>query len=299
TRGDYRAFSTFLGQRVTRPSGPFRSRSRYVYHNAAWNLGGDNIYNSLGFGADAQLKSFWFVGVNGGYEFDRWDDRATRGGPVMRRPGGWNLGLDASTDDRKVLSFTAGVNTSSGRGGNWQRGASFGVNWRPSTSVRLSLGPDFTRVHDRMQWVSTEADAAATETFGNRYVFATVDRTELSMTTRLDWTFTPTLSLQLFAQPYVSANDFGDYRALARPRSFDFDPYAVAGEDDFTFMSLRGNAVLRWEYRPGSALFVVWQQDRGGEVDDGRFRFRDNVSGVFDRESRNVLLIKATYWLNR
>jgi hypothetical protein len=298
TRADYRAFSTFLGTRVNKPKGEFRSHSMYVYHNAAWNFGGDVIYNGLGWGANGQLKNFWYLGLSGGYQMSRWDDRATRGGPVMRRPGGWNVGADVSTDDRKALSFSSGVYVSGGDAA-WERSGRFGVNWRPSSSVRFSAGPSFTRVQDRTQWVATEEDATATATFGNRYVFGTVDRTEVAMDTRLDWTFTPTLSLQLFAQPYISANDFGDYRSLARPRTFDFDPYTRTENDDFTFTSLRGNAVLRWEYRPGSALFVVWQQDRGGEITDGRFRFGDNVNGVFDRPSRNVLLIKATYWLNR
>src|SRR5262249_49385530 len=98
---------------------------------------------------------------------------------------------------------------------------------RPTSSVRLSLSPGLSRSSNPVQWITTEEDAAATATYGNRYVFATVDATELSMDTRLDWTFTPTLSLQLFAQPFVSSNNFHDYRSLARPRSFAFDPYPV------------------------------------------------------------------------
>jgi hypothetical protein len=298
TRADYRAFSTFLGQRVTKPSGPFRARTMYVYHNAAWNYGGDAIYNGIGFGTYGEFKNFWSLELKGGVGFDRWDDRATRGGPVMRKPGGWNLSASATTDDRKALSFSAYAYTSRDRGQNWSHTGNVGVSYRPAAAVQLSLGPELTRSRDRGQWMATVEDPAATATYGNRYVFATVDRTDLSMNTRLDWTFSPTLSLQLFAQPFISANDFHEYRSLARPRSYDFDPY-TPGNDDFTFLSLRGNAVLRWEYRPGSTLFLVWQQDRAGSVDDGRFRFGDNVSGVFDRQSRNVLLIKATYWLNR
>ncbi|HET7464519.1 MAG TPA: DUF5916 domain-containing protein, partial [Longimicrobium sp.] len=300
-RADYRAFSTFLGQRINKPGGAFRQRSHYIYHNAAWNFGGDNIFNSVGFGANGQFKNFWSAGVNGGVELDRWDDRATRGGPVIRRPGGWNLGLNGNTDDRKTVWFSGGVNTSRARTGGWDRGASFGVNWRPTTSVQLSVGPNLSRTHDPLQWMDTVEDATATDTYGNRYVFATLEATNLGMDTRLSWTFSPTLSLQLYAQPFVSANRFHGYRSLAAPRTFDFDPYAVAdeAENDFTFMSLRGNAVLRWEYHPGSALFVVWQQDRAGADADGRFRFGDNLTGIFDRPSRNVLLVKATYWLNR
>ncbi|HEX8905805.1 MAG TPA: DUF5916 domain-containing protein, partial [Longimicrobiaceae bacterium] len=195
--------------------------------------------------------------------------------------------------------FSGYAGTSRNGDGGWSRNGGVNVNYRPTSSVRLSVGPNLSRSANPSQWVTTEEDAAATATFGNRYVFATVKSTELSMDTRVDWTFTPTLSLQLFAQPFISSNDFGDYRSLARPRSFDFDPYATDRDDDFRFVSLRGNAVLRWEYRPGSTLFFVWQQDRNGVAGDGSFRFTENVGDVFERQPRNVFLIKATYWLNR
>ena len=297
-RGDYRAFSTFVGRRMNKPQGAFRNRTTYLYHNAAWNYGSDLIYNAIGAGANGQLKNFWFVGMFGTYNLPRFDDRAAFGGPLLRRPVNWNVGIDVSTDDRKPLSLGWGANYGTG-GGGFRRYGYASVSYRPTSSVRLSVTPEFTRARDAIQFITAEEDPAATETFGTRYVFASDDRTELAMSTRLDWTFTPTLSLQLYAQPFVSANDFGNYRSLARPRSYEFDPYAPADNDDFTFLSLRGNAVLRWEYRPGSTLFFVWQQNRAGATDTGEFDFRDNTSGVFDRASRNVLLIKATYWLNR
>jgi hypothetical protein len=297
-RADTRAFSTFVGRRMNKPTGQFRNRTMYLYHNAAWNYGGDVIYNSFGLGLNATLKNFWFVGLNGGLGLSRFDDRAAFGGPLIRRPGSWNVGIDVSTDDRKPLSLSGGGSTSED-GGGFTHSVYAGLNYRPSSSLRINLGPSLTRARDAIQFVTAEADPAATQTFGTRYVFATDDRTELAMSTRVDWTFTPTLSLQLYAQPFISANDFGGYRSLARPRSYDFDPYARAENDDFTVLSLRGNAVLRWEYRPGSTLFFVWQQDRAGATDTGEFRFGDNARGVFERASRNVLLIKATYWLNR
>ncbi|HEX6749155.1 MAG TPA: DUF5916 domain-containing protein [Longimicrobium sp.] len=298
-RGDYRAFSTFAGQRMNNPTGPFRNRTMYIYHNAAWNFGGDVIYNGIGTGLQAGWKNFWYTSLSAGVSFDRWDDRATRGGPAIRRAGGWNLNLNTSTDSRKRVSFNAYAGTSSNGDGGWNRNGGVGMTYRPTPSVRLSLSPGLSRSRNPVQWITTEEDATATATYGNRYVFASVDATEVSMDTRLDWTFTPTLSLQLFAQPFVSSNDFHDYRSLARPRSFEFDPYAVSADDDFSFMSLRGNAVLRWEYRPGSTLFFVWQQDRNGVDEAGRFNFSDHVGGIFDRGPRNVFLIKATYWLNK
>jgi hypothetical protein len=284
---------------MNKPTGPFRNRTMYIYHNAAWNFGGDVIYNGIGSGLQAGWKNFWYTSLSATVNLPRWDDRSTRGGPAIRRASGWNLNLNVSTDGRKPVSFDAYAGASANGDGGRGHNGGVSLNYRPTSSVRLSLGPNLSRSRNPVQWVNTEEDPTATATYGNRYIFATVDATEVSMDTRLDWTFTPTLSLTLFAQPFVSSNDFGDYRSLARPRSFDFDPYATTQDDDFTFGSLRGNAVLRWEYRPGSTVFFVWQQDRNGVTDDGRFRFGDSFNNVFDRQSRNVFLIKATYWLNR
>jgi hypothetical protein len=298
-RADYRAFSTFIGRRLNKPSGPFRNRSMWLYTNTTYNFGGDRIFDAIGFGTGAGFKNFWNANLSGTVNRARFSDRLTRGGPVMALRSDWDLNLSAATDSRKPLSFDAFTYFARSRGGSRTNQVGGDVNYRPTTSVQLRLGPQLTHQVDRDQWVATVADPSATATYGNRYVFGTVDRTELAMTTRLDWTFTPTLSLQLYAQPFISANDYGDYRSLAAPRTYDFDPYTRTAEDDFTFLSLRGNAVLRWEYRPGSTLFFVWQQDRNGAVNDGRFNFGDNTHGVFDRASRNVFLIKATYWLNR
>ncbi|HSU13980.1 DUF5916 domain-containing protein [Longimicrobium sp.] len=298
-RGDYRAFSTFYGQRNNTLTPTFRNRTAYIYHNAAWNFGGDVIYNGVGTGLQAQWKNFWYSQLSGTVTLPRWDDRSTRGGPAIRRAGGWTVNAYQSTDGRKPLSFDLSAGLGADGDGGWSRNAGVSATYRPTSSVRVSVGPSLTRSRNPTQWVDTQEDPTATATYGNRYIFATVDATELAMDTRLDWTFTPTLSLQLFAQPFVSSNDFHGYRSLARPRSYDFDPFATTSDDDFTFASLRGNAVLRWEYRPGSTLFFVWQQDRNGVTDEGQFRLGDGISNVFDRGSRNVFLIKATYWLNR
>jgi hypothetical protein len=142
----------------------------------------------------------------------------------------------------------------------------------------------------------------------------------------VDWTFTPALSLQVFAQPLLAAGNFYDYKQLARPRSFDFEvfgrdvgtisrdasgtytvdpdaggsaPAFTFGERDFNQQSLRGNAVLRWEYRPGSALFFVWQQQRFQSADVGEFRFRQNFDDLLTTRPENVFVVKATWWIGR
>jgi len=204
-----------------------------------------------------------------------------------------------------------------------QTKADLTLSVRPSPALRLSLGPALTLNNTLSQYVTNVPDPLVAATFGSRYVFATLDQTEVSMITRMDWTFTPTLSLQLFLQPLISAGDFSDLKELAAPRTYDFFVYGrdkgaiVAGttgsqidpgdggaaftvpDQNFTVRSLRANAVLRWEWRPGSTLFLVWQQNRENDEAFGNLRFRRDVDALFSGgQSRNVLAVKASYWLS-
>jgi hypothetical protein len=194
---------------------------------------------------------------------------------------------------------------------------------RPSPAIRVSLGPALILNRTMSQYVATIPDPVATATFGSRYVFATLEQREVSMITRVDWTFTPTLSLQLFLQPLISAGDFTELKEFVRPRTYDF---AVYGRDkgsasetsagtaidpgdggatftiprqNFTIRSLRANAVLRWEWRPGSTFFLVWQQNRENDETFGDLRVGRDVDALFTGgQSRNVVAVKASYWLS-
>jgi hypothetical protein len=174
-------------------------------------------------------------------------------------------------------------------------------------------------------------DPTRTDFFGTRYVFSDTRQTTVSMNTRLNITFTPNTTLELFAQPFISSVDFQRFKEFARPRTLD---RVVYGEDigtitpqrndngevtayevdpdgngsaerfsisnpDFVFRSLRGNAVLRWEYRPGATLFLVWTQNRSdSDPFTGNFSFRSPGGSLFGRNPENVFQIKASYWLN-
>ncbi|MDQ3519747.1 MAG: hypothetical protein M3466_15275 [Gemmatimonadota bacterium] len=167
---------------------------------------------------------------------------------------------------------------------------------------------------------------AASETYGARYIFATLEQHQLSLITRVDWTFTPSLSLQLFAQPLIASADFKDFKELARPGAFEFNVFGrdagsisrgpsgvytvdpdgagaaapfTFGDRDFNRRSLRGNAVLRWEYRPGSALFLVWQQSRFASIPSGEFEFGRDFDELLSVHPENVFVVKGTWWVGR
>jgi hypothetical protein len=171
--------------------------------------------------------------------------------------------------------------------------------------------------------VSAVPDPVAAATFGTRHVFATLDQKEISMITRLDWTFSPKLSLQLFLQPLISAGDFTQLKEFAQPRTYDFAVYGqdkgtitetsdgsvidpgdggaafTIPEQNFTIRSLRGNAVLRWEWRPGSTLFLVWQQNRQSDDTSGDLDVSRDVDALLTGgAARNVVAVKASYWLS-
>ena len=175
------------------------------------------------------------------------------------------------------------------------------------------------------QYVQTEADPAATRTYGQRYVFADLDQGGVTMTQRVNMGFTPKMSLQVFSQILLSAGDYWRFKELERPRTLDFlaygrdigtihhqgDEYIVdpdgagpspsfrIGEPDFNFKSLRFNAVFRWEWKPGSTLFLVWTQNRVDFQYPGHISTGRDLGALLGAPADNVFLVKTTYWFNR
>lgn len=330
-RTDYRSAAATYNYNSFKAGKTFRSWGTWGGTNHAFNFGGDRIWHSYWAGGNVQLNNFWFANLNVGLNPETYADRLTWGGATARRPMDGFAGLYISSDSRKPVV----VGGFMGTGGDWAGGRyrdfSIETSWRPTSSLRIEFSPTYGFNRDRAQYVTTEADTSASATYGERYVFADLEQTTVSAQTRIDWTFTPRLSLQLFAQPFIAVGNYAAFKELSAPRTRD---YAVYGEDvgaiapirdttgavvgyevdpdggssdaarvfaigkpDFNVRSLRGNAVLRWEYRPGSALFVVWQQQRAGAGPLDGFDFRRDSQGLFRARPTNVLLIKATYWL--
>ncbi|MFB0518173.1 MAG: DUF5916 domain-containing protein, partial [Acidobacteriota bacterium] len=164
-------------------------------------------------------------------------------------------------------------------------------------------------------------DPLMVDTYGTRYIFANIDQRTFSTSIRLNWTFTPRLSFQLYTQILLGVGDYERFKELARARSYDFnifgqeqstisyadDLYTVDPDGwgpapsfsfhnpDFNLKSLRGTAVLRWEYLPGSILYFVWTQDRADYAYPGDFNFSRDIGDVFAAPGDNIFLIKISY----
>jgi hypothetical protein len=323
---DMRGIAPLISYEENRPNKYVRNWAQYLFWNPTWNYDGDMTFNGVGAISVAELPNFWNYFFRLDWRPPVFDAGLTRGGPVARVVSGGGVQAEINSDRRK--SYTYGIssryswNHAGGRGLTISPRAAL----RPSTALRITFSPNFSRTHAMAQFVTRITDPLATDTYGSRYVFATLNQRQLALETRVDWTFTPALSLQLFAQPLLAAADFHDYKEFARPRQFDFEVYGrdvgtitrsesgiysvdpdaagpaplfTFGDRDFNRRSLRGNAVLRWEYRPGSALFFVWQQSRFGSIPSGEFDFSRDFEELWKVQPENVFVVKATWWIGR
>jgi hypothetical protein len=166
------------------------------------------------------------------------------------------------------------------------------------TSLELSVGRD-DRVNDT-QWVQNFGAFLSDTT---HHTFARLRQTVLSITARANVTLSPSLSAQVYAQPFLASGSFSDWRELANPRAEAYaDRYAAYGgganPNGFNAKSFNSNAVLRWEYRPGSVLFFVWQQGRSDGRNPGTFEAGRDLGDLFRTYPNNTFLIKASYWFN-
>jgi hypothetical protein len=324
-RADYHALSWLAGYQSFKAGRTFRTHSYGLYGNDAWNYGGTAIQNTLSAFASGTLRNFWFLDVNltrgGAVE----SDQLTRGGPLARVPGTLTGNLTVGSDSRRAVSVQSTISIERDRfGGGHSAVGAAAVTVRPASNVSLTIGPTLTRLASSDQYIQTVADSTATATYAHRYVFARLHQNTLSADTRLDWTFAPMLSLQLYAQPFVSAGRFTEFKELRRGATAAYGVYGAdqgsiaptatgyvvdpdglgpapsfqISNPDFNVRSLRGDAVLRWQYRPGSALFVVWQQQRSGAGLPGEFDVGRDVGAIFREPATNVLLVKVTYWMS-
>ncbi|HEX9936837.1 MAG TPA: DUF5916 domain-containing protein [Longimicrobium sp.] len=329
-RADYAWMAANVQHRRTPAAGWYRTATFVAGAQQQFNFDGDRTDLQLHGRGTVQLRNWWTATLYSYYRAAVPDDRMTRGGAVVLRASGWHVEPRLATDPRRpvVLEALTGLSRFSDRSTIVRLTGT--VRWKPAAGAEVSVNPSFQSFNDMGMYVQQFDDPSAAAFFGRRAVFAELRQRTLSINTRASWTFSPDLSLELFAQPFVSSGRYTGFQEYVRPRSgerahFDtlqvrvaardaegrptryrFDPdrdAATANFDfanpDFRVRSVRGSAVLRWEYRPGSTLFFVWQQERGGPDTPGGFDLRDDLTEIFRRRPNDVFVIKASWWIGR
>ena len=311
--------------RETEPGKTFRAYEFLFGGADSWNFDGIRQFRELWLETQLTWLNYWQTAVSYAVEFGGQDDATTRGGPLMRKEAGWelNAGVNSNFGNTTNYSLSGGYERYHLNG--WEVHAQAGFSTRIGNRSQISLSPGYMVEITPRQYITTIGDAGGGErTFGKRYVFSRIDRTELSLQTRLNYFFTPDVSLEIYAEPFSASGRFYGFGELARARESDLRLYGTDGgttiarneegdlvvtdwpnsfiiskydTEDFGYRSFRSNAVLRWEFHPGSTLYLVWQRNLEGNEDVGRRVRPKSLFDSFGLTGRDFIALKISYWI--
>ena len=313
----------WVSYRLWEPFSIFRSLNINSSQWTGWDFSGDNLYNGIGVDVLMNFKNYWSVGAGMEWNTESVDRSNLRGGPSIRTPGGTGMWLKINSDPRKKLTVELGGYHMWGTQGLANMSSVWmGLSYQPVKSLRLSIEPKYETGFNLLQYVETIEDLPE-----YRYLMGRIDQEMISADIRINLSLTPDLSIQYWGQPFVFAGNYRDYKKAAATMSDNFserfymfneneisyDPdnemfyvkedggggYEYSFENpDFKVFEFRSNLVVRWEYVPGSAVYVVWSQGRGDDQCNGSMNFRNDFNDLFDIKPHNIFLIKFTYRLS-
>jgi hypothetical protein len=304
-------------------------KSKGIYRNyyiesdifSTWNFEGDNLGKGIDWNANINLKNFWNLLTGGNITTSALSTDILRGGPKMIIPGSISGRAGFTTDSRQKLMATFYINGISGFE-KYSKNFNTGIDLiiKPTNYLSLTISPGFSKSFNELQYVTRT-------TYGNddRYIFASINRNTVSASLRVNLNFSPDLTLQYWGQPFIATGKYSNYKLITNqladqyhdrfhlytPDQISSDPdnyYIDENKDgindynfskpDFNVQDFLSNLVLRWEYNPGSTLFLVWSQTRSGNNGSGNLAILNNLGNLFsseDNKPHNVFLLKFSY----
>lgn len=304
---------------------PFSIFRRMQLNTNQWldfEYGGENTYQAFNFNTNANFKNNWSYSAGITRENERISMSELRGGPSMKLPGdvNWNAGFDSDSRARIAGGLGGGATYWDDEAGESSNIWTY-LAWRPSNAIRIEVNPEYLRFNPDLQFVQT-TDASGEPA----YIFGDLSQETFDFSFRLDYSLTPRLTVQYYGAPFVSAGKYSDFKRITAPRadayedrflrlgsSATLDPgggsYNVDedgnGTTDYTFVDrdfnvrdFNSNLVIRWEYSPGSSIYLVWSQARSDFLPNGNFDARDDMDALFDVHPHDIFLIKINRWFD-
>lgn len=313
----------WAGYSFNEPFGIIRRARLNMNQYNLFDFGGVRSLSGINVGGYSQFMNLWQASFHFDIDTEMIRNTFLRGGPSMKLPGTSTASLSVETNSRKKLSFEVGGFMSNGREkSSSMYGVEFNITYKPISNISLSLDPEFSIQQNQLQYVAYQNPGPE-----DRYIFGSIDRKTFSMSLRLDLILTPELTIQFWGQPFIASGDYSEFKYITDPHadryidrfhpyegneiSYDADNgnYLVTedgtglsyefGDPDFNVKEFLSNLVFRWEYRPGSFLYLVWSQTRSGYDPWGRFNFGDDFVDIWDAHPDNVLMLKLSYRLGR
>ena len=309
-----------LVYRQTRPRGAFQNYSAGLFTGGEWDFGGDRQYIVYEPSLNLTFRNFW--SLNSYFDFfpRSFDHSGTRGGPEMATTQSWNVvsRLGNSFGAKTSWNFRVYYGQDELRGQTYR--LSGGLSIRPGARWQLSLTPNYLRAISSRQYVDSFPGGSAA-TYGTRYVFAFIDQSTFITQLRLNYTLRPDLTLDIYAEPFAASGRYYGLGELVARKTFDLKRYGTAGttltrdaagdytavdgtdtlriaNPDFNVLSFRSNVVLRWEWRPGSTMYLVWSQSRFDFAPRGVLVRPGDLWDSFRAPGQNFVAIKVSYWLS-
>jgi len=313
------------GYNFYEPFSIFRNARLNFSQHALWDFGGNLIAPGGNLNGGAQFKNFWNVFANLNISLEQQFNSALRGGPALKVPGYKNLFFGLFTNPQKKLTFQleSGKYFSNEKGFRNIENYSLNIGYRPLKTLRIDLSPALFIYQDNLQYV-TQLDYTNLK----RYIFALIDRNTLSLSVRVNYNITPDLSIQYWGQPFIATGDYSDYKYITNSKAEeltdryylyqpneikyinDWETFGVDenldgnydyyfDKPDFNVKEFLSNLVLRYEYLPGSTLYLVWSQTRSEYHNYGDFSFSRDIENLFDKKAHNIFLLKFSYRFGR
>jgi hypothetical protein len=313
---------SWMGYSIRNPFGIFRRMQFNVNQWLDFEYGGENTYQAFNFNTNANFRNNWNYNAGITRENERISLSELRGGPSMKIPGNVSFNGNLHSDSRRRLSGGlggSGVHFDDGAGS--ESSAWTYLAWRPSNAIRGEISPEYSRSRPDLQYIET------TDRSGEpAYVYGSLEQETFNVELRLDYSITPRLTVQYYGAPFVSAGTYSGFKRITDPRADRYedrfvrldgvttpDPAGGAwlvdededgaadysfGDPDFNVRDFNSNLVVRWEYSPGSSLYLVWSQSRFGFEPDGRFDVGRDLDRLFDEHPHDVFLIKINRWID-
>jgi len=305
--------------RETTPGRFFRNYSIRFAQNNEWNYG----WNRQAGGAEAELAmtflNFWSASLETGPNFRKLDERLTRGGPLMATPREWRTNATLRSRAAARTGWNGSLTVVTDEGNGKTLNARGGLSVRPGARWQLSMTPMYVHEINSQQYVTT-LTGGRPETYGQRYIFSFIDRSTWSTQFRMGYTLRPDLDIDVYAEPFAASGRYYDFGELSAPRSRMIKIYGTNGTTilpqpdgsrfvtdgptsftlknyDFNVRSFRSNIVVRWEWRPGSILYLVWQQDRRLTEAIGNRVGPEDLFGSLRAPGSNFFAVKMSFWL--
>ena len=305
--------------RDTQPGKIFRFWQFGHDTQSSWSYGGVRRNSSLNQRLTLDFHNFWNFRYSTSRTFRGMSDKLTRGGPLMGTPSGWQYQARLTGNPGARIAWNAQFTYFHDELDGWRRQLNGGLQFRLAPRWQASVNLAYSRSLDPRQYVTTRDDGSAV-TYGDRYIFSHIERSQLSTPIRFNYAFTPDLTIEIYAEPFAASGRYSDLGELPAPEARDLRTYGTDGTTitrqadgsnlvtdgatsftignlDFNRLFLRSNVVIRWEWAPGSTLYVIWQQNRTAFTSTGELIGVGSLGDAITAPGDNFLALKASYWI--